>query len=436
MILIVVWMIVACQPAPPTTSIEPTNPFFPTVTVGHQVGGFLATPQPRADNVEQVNPATAVAVSNRPTATPDRGSCPQPIDSAELEESPDSREGAINAMVQFLNAGGTPAALERALISRWRVFGESGYFRNDIDLTGENNPEIVIGYVAPGDVGTLLILGCDAGQYIQRYEAITDGSEPPQLLRLSDVNANLPNDVAFVRQQCESVDLCELQTQIITWNQGEGRFVNLLNEPLFTLQVPTLRDTDDDRVEEVVVSLDDNGTSATGPLRTGINIYDWNGSAYVLSITQLDPPRYRIQYVHEADKAFSRQSMREATQLYTLALSETEDFGYWFNDGSDTVRSYAFYRLVLVYAFNNDPQNLFATIAQMNATFASDEQGVQPVYAEMANRFADVLTITNDLHEACVEVQAIIADNEDALTLMNRYGSRSPTYAALDLCPF
>lgn len=434
-ILIVACGLVACQPAPPT-SLEPTEPFFPTVTLGHQVAGILVTPQPRTDNAAQVNPATAVAVSNRPTPTPDRGSCPQAVDNAQLEESPATREGAINAMLAFLNAGGTPAALERALISRWRVFGDDGYFRSDVDLTGENTPELVLGYIAPGDVGTLLILGCDAGQYVQRYEAITDGSAPPQLLRLSDVNANPPNDVAFVRQQCVSVDVCELQTQIITWNRAEGRFVNLLNEPLFTLDAPTLRDMDEDRVEELVVSLGDNGTTATGPLRTGVNIYDWNGSAYVLSITQLEPPRYRIQYIHEADEAFSRQQMREAEQLYRVALSDNADFRYWFNDGETTVRSYAYYRLILVYAFNNDPQQLFATVAQMTQDFGVIEDGNPPVYIEMANRFADVLTITNDLHEACVEVQTIIDANEDALDLLNRYGSRSPTYTALDLCPF
>jgi hypothetical protein len=44
--------------------------------------------------------------------------------------------------------------------------------------------------------------------------------------------------------------------------------------------------------------------------------------------------------------------------------------------------------------------------------------------------------VTNNLHSACLEVQDIITARQEALTLLNRYGSRSPTYTATDVCPF
>ena len=59
-----------------------------------------------------------------------------------------------------------------------------------------------------------------------------------------------------------------------------------------------------------------------------------------------------------------------------------------------------------------------------------------PIYARMAYAFVNALVVTNDLHSACVEVQAIIEREPAALQLINRYGRRSPTYSALDLCPF
>ena len=62
----------------------------------------------------------------------------------------------------------------------------------------------------------------------------------------------------------------------------------------------------DDQIAEIVLQFTNAGNATTGPLRTGMTIYDWNGAAYVQSITQLDPPRFRIQVIHEADRLLNR----------------------------------------------------------------------------------------------------------------------------------
>jgi hypothetical protein len=54
----------------------------------------------------------------------------------------------------------------------------------------------------------------------------------------------------------------------------------------------------------------------------------------------------------------------------------------------------------------------------------------------MSIAFWDALQVTNNLHSACLEVQDIIRARPEALSLLNRYGSRSPTYTADELCPF
>src|SRR5690606_14003285 len=136
-----------------------------------------------------------------------------------------------------------------------------------------------------------------------------------------------------------------------------------------------------DEVVELVVSLTSNGTAATGPLRTGVNIYDWNGSEYVLSIVQLDAPRYYIQVVHEGDRAFSNLQMEDAISFYELAL--TEDFRYWFNDGPINVISYAYYRLVLAHAYRGNGGAIIEALDRMRPNFARDEDGILPVYVEM-----------------------------------------------------
>ncbi len=437
--LIIVLLLAACQPA--TDSLFPTEIPFPTVTAGQRLSGVLPSPGARIDAGS--NPATAAAVAARPTGTPDSSACPAANADAELPQFPNSRVSAIDALLIFLNSGGTVDALSSAVISQWEAFGENGYLIDEEDLTGEGTPELIMGYIAPGDVGTLLIFGCQGGRYVQLYEAIADGLEPPQILTIGDTNNNPPAEVVFVRRQCNAVDACEIQTQIIHWEYTVGRFVNILPDPVYTIDdpdinLPQMRDMDNDEVDELVINLESNGNAATGPLRTGVNIYDWNGQFYVLSIIQLDPPRYRIQVVHEGDRAFSFQRMDEALEAYQLALDDP-DLRYWFDDGPVNVTSYALYRMILAYAYLGDGTGLLNTVSQMQEEFPPEEGDPPPeapVYVEMANRFVDTLTITNDLHESCLEVLSVIAERPEALDFVNRYGQRSPTYTPLELCPF
>lgn len=437
-LILLMALVAACQPAPQTAQ-SPTIQPFPTMTVGQVVRGELGTPGLRPDFNVLPNPATAVALANRPTATPNRGLCPTIREAGELGDFPSSRDAAINAMLTFLNEGGEPERLQQRIISEWEAFGEAGFFRDDVDLTGEGEGELIIGYIAPGDVGTLLILGCEVGRYVLRYEAIADGNTPPELVWVDDLNNSPQDEIVLASRICLDAEFCEFQTQILTWDAASGRFVSLLDETILTLEMPSVRDIDNDQVNEIVFALDSNGNSATGPLRTGVNVYDWNGSNYRLSYFELDPPRYHIQVVQEGDKFFSRLEMFDAVSLYELALDEDENFGYWFNDGATTVDSYALYRLVLAYSYNSQGLQISNTLARINERFPLEEGETEedlPIYVQLTRIFADSLTITNSLRAACTEVRDFLETDDQALNLLNRYGSRSPTYTALDLCPF
>lgn len=435
--LIAVIVMTGCQSAPALTA--PTLQPFPTMTVGQVVNGALSAEQARiSDPLGGIsNPATAVAMANRQTPTPNFSACPTAEFEARLADKPATREGATLEILRYLNAGGTLDELTRSLRIQWSAYDETSYIRADDDLTGELEPEIILGYTAPGDVGTILIIGCSNGQYIRHYESIADGLTPPELVWLNDLNADDRKDLVISARQCLNADFCEFATQVLTWNQRLGRFINLLDEDLTSINVPRISDVDNDNVAELVINLDSNGNTTTGPLRTGVNIYDWDGSAYTLSIIQLNSPRYHIQVVQEGDKAFSKLNMAEAIELYWLALNAS-DLRYWFNDGPVTVTSYAYYRLILAYAYQSNNQ-ISEVIARLNADFPVTEEVPledQPIYARMAYTFLNALQISGDMHVACVETLAIARNDETALSLMNRYGSRSPVYTLLDLCPY
>lgn len=431
MMLLILLLSAACQSS---QIIRPTEQPFPTMTVGQAVDGMLTTPQARPFSVGNNDPLVIV---NRTTPTPDSSRCPTLDDQAQLGAFPSSRVAAIEALLQFLNEGGSVQRLQSEILSAWDAFGDNGYLET-IDLTGEGTVEIVLGYVAPGDVGTLLIFGCQAGRYVQLHENNSDGIDPPSLLALTDINNRPPAEVVTVRRVCSDPEACELQTQMIGWNFAAGRFLNLLLDRVITLDVPQLRDIDSDQVDELVISLDQNGTAATGPLRRGTNVYDWNGELYVLSIVQLQDPDYRIQVIQEGDRLFSLQRMSEAIDAYTIALSNDE-LRYWFNDGPINTITYAQYRLILAYAYLGSSAGIVETLTNMNTAFSLAEGETfadAPVYVQMANVFVETLSESGDLHASCLAVQAVITERETALGYINRYGNRSPIYTALDLCPY
>ncbi len=427
--LILVVILAACQQTP-AAQPAPTALAFPTMTPGRVIDAPLQPISGSALAGGLSNPATAIALANRPTPTPDYGNCPAPDDALTLDSAaPTNARLMDDAIATFLSDGGTAANLEIALRDRWNALGGLGVVRGDVDLTGEGTPEVIVTYTTPDEGGVLLIDGCIDGRYLTRYQAALGGATP-QLLNVGDMNFNQIPEVLFTSQDCSS-DACVYRTQIVTWNPERGRFVNLLGGAITSDQAPTLEDIDHDQVSEVVVHFDQPGDAQTGPLRTGYTVYDWNGVNYVQSVTQLNPPRFRIQVVQEADASFAAENTDEAASLYSLALDPALE--NWYNDDAQTLQAYTLYRLLLTYAFSGDDRAL-QTQQTIQSTYA--DTAAAPPYAQMALEFWNAFQITNNLHSACLKAQEVILARPEALSLLNRYGSRSPTYTATDLCPF
>jgi len=431
-------LMIACQPTAPLQSAPSAIP-FPTMTVGRAFSGDLPSNISLVDDNQLANPATVAANVARPSPTPNLRACPSQSGGLTLAVLPDTPSAANDAIANFLTLGGTLVDLEDQMLNDWDALGEDGFIRSDTDMTGEGTPEIIVSYTGPGDVGVLGIFSCGNGQYTPRYQIVNEGNTPPLLTWLGDINRNGLNDLVYSMYQCDEDETCEYITQIVTWERDRGRFINLVDGTMASFDLPTLNDIDNDDVAELVLVLNTRGTSATGPLRTGVNIYDWNGSVYVLSIIQLDPPQYRVQLIHEADRLFGRLLSREAAALYRQALEEETDLRYWFNSGPDTLIPYGLYRTILADTYNADFENRQLIIDRLQAAYpidANTNPARLPVYVEMAYAFLAGWDATNNLSNACQLVQSVIDSRPEAIELLNRYGSRSPQYTANDLCPF
>jgi hypothetical protein len=423
-------MLAACQPAAPAAA--PTFIPFPTMTPGRAVSGPLPTTVADPLQAGFANPATAIALASLPTPTPNIAQCPLAA-SVDLEQPPNNSRDMEAAMARFLSAGGSPQNLENALRAQWGVLGAGGFVRADLDLTGEGVAEIIVSYSSPDEAGSLAIFGCTNGQVMSLYHAGLGGT-PPEIVWTSDMTYDALPELLFASRACvgEDDDSCLYRTRLTTWRASLARYVNLIDPPLETRALPTLEDMDQDNVVEVITRFDNDGDSETGPLRTGVAVYDWNGATYVRSLIRLDAPRFRIQVIHAADAAFADENYEEAIALFQRAATDTA-LENWLNDDAQTLSQYAVYRLMLTYAFLEDDR-LLETYQALQTQFP--DVAAAPTYIQIAFAFWNGLQVTNNLRSACIEVQNAIIQRADAVGLLNRYGSENPTYDARALCPF
>ena len=134
----------ACAPrtgTPPT----PAGVAFPTMTAGRVIIAPLPTPLPGALNPGIATPATAVALANQPTSTPDYTACPPADPALTLADAPPQTAADLERVVtEFLSLGGAPARLDEHLRTVWGdALGEAGFARGDLDLTGEGRADVI-----------------------------------------------------------------------------------------------------------------------------------------------------------------------------------------------------------------------------------------------------------------------------------------------------
>lgn len=418
--------------APVAPSLVP----FPTPTVGYVLQGIMPTPNALAPDV--IAPATVVALANRGTPTPARDACPPESSLAELQDLPRGSNAIANEIVRFLSAGGSVERLETALRDRWRILPQDGFVRSDVDLTTEGTPDILLG-LSIEDGGFFLAVGCQDRAYRILHQLVFQQINTPQIVFADDMNVARAPEIVLTGRFCQNNDanLCQYQTYILTWDGDLGRMVNLLNTPLLTDELPEIVDSDNDLVDEILVQLDYIGDINTGPLRTGRQIYDWNGTLYVLSIMELDPPQYQVQVIQEADRNFLAQNMGGAIELYQLAYTN-EELRIWLRNEAPILESYILYRLMLAWASQGNTGEAAIVFERLRTDFGAPVEGQTeaPPFALLGQAFWDAYSPNSSLADGCEAVLQVMADVPLALTWMNRYGARNLSYVARDMCPF
>lgn len=453
----------ACSPglggslsAAPTTVASATPAIFATATPGGVVSVPLVTPPGDENNGEPAAPVpaaegaaiiapvgTATAAAARvATATAEAAAPPvqatyQPSDCPVPRNPPPPGRPATfvefpATIAQYLSAGGPTPLLESALRTWGAITEAGGLVKVDTDVTGNGGAEVIITIYDPDRVGRdpqpgqLLIFGCENGGYRLLYASTQDPQIGlPELLRVGDMNGDARAEVVYQVEHCTDVGTCTGEAQILTWDSVLGNFRPLNVGPI---SAPNARfsvgDVEGDGILELSVS-----SQSDGPPRTTTQIWDWNGSSYLLAVVELAPPQYRIHMLYDADAALAAGDYRQAREAYQRVLTDETLLPWTQPNERSYLNAFALYRLVLTYAALGDFAQAQAALDQM-AGVGTPGSG----YTNLARAFWDEYSASQNFSMACAIVRSVAASQPGTLDVLNSYDSRE--YTIQDICPY
>ncbi len=461
-------LIAACGPVadvigdrdPPT----PTGKPFTTATPGGRLSVWLVTPTGQSAGLVTPTPgvvggnpvgpnatataliatieaatATAAAPLPAPYTAPEK--CPAPGAPAPPPRPADFSDYSVS-IGRFLSGGGSPTVLE-ATLRNWGALTErGGVVQADTDITGDGVQEVIVTIYnpalynpdAPLNAGQLLVYGCDNGGYRLLYRTqYNAGLALPELLRVGDMNTDVKNELVFFVESCNQVG-CYKDAHILTWNAFVGAFEELNSGQIIAVNGRIgIVDVDGDGVLELTAQINPPGNATSGPPRSQLDIWDWNGQDYVLAVReQPEGTRYHIHAIYEADDLFRAGQLRDALMVYDTVRGNRSLLSWTVAGEREFLDAYAAYQIVIGFAQlrSGRAENWIPVLVNQNPP-GSPGHG----FAQMGEAFMNNYRATGDTRAACAEARNMAATT-NVLSLLNSYGFNNRTYTLTDICPF
>lgn len=415
-------------PTTPTPiGVQGGNPVGPNATATAAIATIQAATQTAA--------APAAAPYFQPDECPVAGAPPPP-------PPPQIFDQYSSVIAQYLSTGGSPTVLEATLRNWGAITDQGGVVQADTDLTGDGVLEIIVTLYNPAtyneeallNAGQMLVYGCDNGGYRLLYGTqFNAGIALPELVRVGDMNADVKNELVYFTESCNSAG-CYKDSKILTWNAIVGSFEELNAGQIIAINGRIgVADVDDDGVLELTAQINPPGTAATGPPRSVVDTWDWNGVDYLLALREEpEGSRYRIHAIYDADDLIREGQYRSGILAYDAARRDTDLLAWSVANEREILRAYAAFRIVSGYARIQS-----ARAETWFEVLIGENPPGTPGYgfAEMGQAFMENYRATGDSRAACAQAIARGAQN-NVVALLNNYGYSNRTYTLGDLCPF
>jgi hypothetical protein len=422
--------------------ITPTGQFVPPVTptpggVGNPVGpNATATAA-----IATIQAATLTAAAPAPAPYFQPNQCP-PLSSPPIPPPPQDFDDYSVVIGRYLSAGGPPTVIEATLRNWGAIADRGGVVQADTDITGDGVLEVIITLYNPAvyndeallNAGQLLVYGCDNGGYRLLYKTpYNAGLALPELLRVGDMNTDVKNELVYLTETCNGSS-CYKEGKILSWNAIVGAFEELNNGQIVAINGRIgIADIDNDGVLELTANINPPGTTTSGPGRSVVDTWDWNGQDYMLALREEpEGARYRIHAIYDADDLLRDRQWRPAILAYDDARRDKSLLSWTVPNEYEVLRAYAAFKIMITYALlgNGRAEDWFNILQGENAP-GTPGNG----FAQMGQAFMDNFRATNDARAACAQAIGAGATG-NVLSVLNSYGYNNRSYTLNDLCPF
>ena len=394
-----------------------------------------ATMAPPMETPKAIPSATALS-SPSPQPTPRLQACPVPPGEAPFPTLADPGSWAAE-ILEYLNAGGGLERLETHLSAA--SANRAAPSLHLADLTGDGLLDIVLSWIAWDDQAELtsaavLIFRCDADEYRLAYAARPEKEgETPSILTVQDLTGDSLPDLLMANRSC-GAHTCFSRLQLLSWTHSE--FVQVLQGRTDDLPSPEIEILDADRPgpKRIAITATGIASAGAGPYRQKTRIWAWEaGQGRFLPVEEfLEPPVYRIHWVHDADQAAEKGHYEQAISLYQAVIEQDLDDWIYGPEGGQRLAAYALYRQMLVHLWRSDPAAADETLNFLQNAHPAGSPG--SAYAALAMRVWEAFQEGGGRTAACQVAETFAAANAAEIIDPLNYGYANRIYTAQDLC--
>jgi hypothetical protein len=342
-----------------------------------------------------------------------------------------------DAILTFLNAGGTPEELTAELLLLG-VGLEGGPVVTD-DFTGDGRIDVAVSIhnTSSPPQGALVVYTCQDGGYVPSYLFLSDPAyQTPEVILVQDLNADIQNELVISSRTC-GAHTCYYDVRILSWNGVEME--NKLQGTTTDLPYPNIQVTDFDG--DGIYAFEATGTAigavGAGPQRDRIRVWEYDPATgyWAFSSETLGPSEFRIHVVHDADAAMRRGEYLIAALLYQQVI-EDDALKDWMDFSLERayLSAYAYFKRVVAASFLGELDEANELLEEMARLYIeTDQQG----YVELAGDFVEAF-LTGGEEAGCAAAHEYAALNPELILDplgSSVFGYANPDYAPEDICP-
>jgi len=367
---------------------------------------------------------------------------------AHIPSKPSNASGYAAAIASYLNDAGDSALEDdclKSLFEKWDMpwgADSPSCIVGNTDADAEKEVAVLLSDVSSDlSVWQIVVFDSPEGVFKVAYQSepveVPGGDMPewrPRLLAAGDVNKDGKGEVVYAENVC-GAHTCSITVRILTG--AASGYVSLAgDEVTMATATVSLEDQDGDGPLEILLHGGEIGSVGAGLQRTRTDVYAWDGSAYTLRGTVLDPTDILYLRVTEADALFMAGMYDKALAVFQEALNDPtlrtwKEPSMMVAPEREELHAYILFLMGLSSFGVSGPNQQGVDYIQQ----AVDEYGGY-LHGDMAAAFLASFLPDENVSAACAAVEGFVTDNLNLFEAFWDYGYANPTFSADTVCPF